>query len=87
MTAGRLTLPAAARQAAGIPADGPLVAIPERGRIVLMPRSEVLRRARAAVHAALARSGRTVADVQDDLARQRRAEAAAEATEAGVDTQ
>jgi bifunctional DNA-binding transcriptional regulator/antitoxin component of YhaV-PrlF toxin-antitoxin module len=79
VTAGRLTLPAAARQAAGIPADGTMVAIPQDGQIVLMPRAEALRRARAVVHEALARQAQTVTDVQDDLAAARRAEAQAEA--------
>jgi bifunctional DNA-binding transcriptional regulator/antitoxin component of YhaV-PrlF toxin-antitoxin module len=79
VTAGRLTLPAAARQASGVPADGPLVAIPEDGQIVLMPRAEALRRARAVVREALARQGQTITDVQDDLAAHRRAEAQAEA--------
>lgn len=39
------------------------------------PGADVLCRARAAVRDALARQGKTVADIQDDLAEQRRAEA------------
>ncbi|MGZ8475491.1 MAG: AbrB/MazE/SpoVT family DNA-binding domain-containing protein [Candidatus Limnocylindria bacterium] len=68
---GRVVIPAALRRRLGLDTGSQLVAMEERGAVVLLPRSEV----KARLRGMLAGAGVSLAE---ELARERRADAKAE---------